>query len=99
MKDKAKDNLAEIKEKYGEVFEIIVEDKKAYIRKPNRLQLGPVLATISSNPIAAFEMLFSACVIPEISDMEILTNDDYFLGACAAMDGIISLKKSSLKKL
>jgi hypothetical protein len=89
----------QIKEKYGDVFELTVEDKKAYLRKPNRMQLGPVLSMIESNPLTAFEMLWNSCVIPEISNMEIAADDDYFIGACTAMNGMVVLKKSSLKKL
>lgn len=89
----------QIKEKYGEVLKIEVEGKKIYLKKPNRYQLSPVFAKLHQDPIFAFELLCKACVIEEVSDMEVIENDSLFLSIMPELNALVDLKKSTSKML
>lgn len=94
----------EIKAKYGSVdkIEIFVGDGDTavgYLIKPSRYVLSPVIAKIQTDPVAACEIWLESCLIKEISDPRILTDDTILISAMAHMDGIVSLKKSKLTSM
>jgi len=91
----------EIKAKYPNCGFIIEAEGglKLYLNKPTRYSLSPVMAKIGHDPIIALEELAYSLVIPEISDMKILENDDLFLSILAQLSAIVEVKKSTITKL
>jgi hypothetical protein len=89
-----------VKEKYPLLAYVIeVEGKKLYLNKVNRYVLSPVMAKLGHDPLIAYEELIQALVIREISDMEVLEDDDLFLSAVTQIAQIVDLKKSTITKL
>lgn len=72
--------INEWKEKYGEVYELPVEDKTAYLRKPNMNDFKRAFTAMQKDGEVTFgEVMLNALFIG--GDEEIKTNDDYFLPA------------------
>jgi hypothetical protein len=44
------------------------------------------------------ETLLSNCIIPEVSDMRILEDDELFYGAVPSLQELIAIRESSIKK-
>lgn len=87
-----------IKEKYGPVvLELVVDDngveRRAYVQKPNRYQLSPVLAVYDRDPVHAYELMYNTCVISELSDPKIIADDDLFISVMKDLDKLIFFKK------
>lgn len=89
--------ISQWKKKYGEVFEIIVEDKKAYIHRPDRVTLKAAFTLATSDPLGFAEVILENCWIE--GDEEIKTNDAYFLGVVGQIQTIVETKEAELKKL
>jgi hypothetical protein len=84
----------------GAVKVIEFEDEKiAYLKKPNRYVLGIAFSKLESNPVEANEILIKNCIIPEVSDMDVMDNDDYFLSLMQHAGDLLQLKKSTSKAL
>ena len=85
------------KGKHKEIFQLKVEDRVCYVRKPDRKELSYAQSTLSKNPIAYNEYLLRTCWLG--GDMEIQTNDSYFYGASSELSELIEVKESELLKL
>lgn len=85
------------KKKYGEIFEITVEDKKAYLRKPDRKILAFAMTKIQTDPLGFAEVLLNNCWLD--GDEELKTNDDYFLAISSQLDKLVEVKTAEIKKL
>lgn len=85
------------KEKYGKIYLISVEDKKAYIHKPDRNTLD--LASLASrNKDSKFnETILINCWLA--GDKEIVQDDEYFYPAGKQLNEIVKYKESELKEL
>lgn len=95
--DLTPEEITELKKEYGDVFCIEVEDKKAFIHKPSR-QILDLASSSSSKKASQFnEVILKNCWLA--GDKDIVHNDDYFLGASAVLDEVITFKKAELKKL
>lgn len=90
------DQITAWKEKYGDVFGIVVEDHIAYLRKPDRKILGFASTAGKTNNVKFNETLLNNCFIGG-SD-RIKTDDDYFMGACSQLAEIITVKEAELVK-
>ena len=94
-----KEQLKGWKEKYGEVFEISCEDKKAVLHKPTRKD--PSFAMAGSNQakdsVKFAEILLKQCWID--GDMEFQEQDNYFLAAVPVLGALSETKEAELKKL
>lgn len=95
------DQLKSWKEKYGDgnVFEVVVEDKKAVLHRPGRKDLSFANAGSSQgkDSIKLVEILLKQCWID--GDMEIQENDAYFLGVVPVLDALLEAKEAEIKKL
>ena len=95
------DQLKDWKKKYGEdnVFEVVVEDKKAILHKPTRQDLSYAGAGSSQgqDAIKYCEVLLKQCWID--GDMEIQENDDYFFGVVPVLSALRETKEAEIKKL
>ena len=90
-----KDQIAELKKKHGEIFEISVDDKSCIVRKPNRKDLSYV--SVVKDPIKMSETLLKQLWIE--GDKEIQDQDDLFLAVIPKMEEVIKVKESQIKKL
>lgn len=93
------EQLESWKKKYGDVFELVVDDKKAVLHKPSRKDLSFAMAGSSQaqDSVKYVEILLKQCWID--GDMEIQTNDDYFLSAVPQLTALSETKEAEIKKL
>lgn len=91
----SKAEIADLKKKYGEIFQITVDDKSCIIRKPNRNDLS--YASVVKDPIKMSETLFNQLWV--CGDEEMKTDDSYFLAAIAKMEPVLEVKEAEIKKL
>jgi hypothetical protein len=97
MSNISKDQLAEWKARYGNIYKITVEDKVCYLRKPSRKALGYASAVGKTNPIKFNEILLNDCWLG--GDEVIKTDDNLFLSASAKLAELIDVKEAELEKL
>lgn len=90
------DQLAVWQKKHGDVYLLSVEDKTAYVRKPDRAMLS-MAATLGKDPVKYSEVMLNNCWLD--GDKEIKEVDEYFFAAAAQMASIIQIKEATLKKL
>lgn len=85
------------KEKYKDVYEISVDGKKAYLRKPDRKTLSYASTAGQTDPMKFNEVLLKGCWLG--GDEEIKTDDELFLSVSAKLGELIQVKEAELKKL
>lgn len=87
------------KEKYGEIFEITCEDKKAVLHKPTRKDLSFAMAGSNqgNDSVKFSEILLKQCWVD--GDMEFQNDDEYFFAAVPVMGALSETKEAELKKL
>ena len=86
------------KKKHGEIFVIAFEDgKEVYLKKPDRKVLSFAMTKMQTNPLAFAETILNQCFIG--GDEDVKTDDNYFLGAAAQLEGMMEVKQAELKKL
>ena len=90
-----KEQIAELKKKHGEIYEIRVEGKSCIVRRPNRKDLSYV--SVVKDPIKMSETLLKQLWVD--GDKEIQENDDLFLAVIPKMEEVIKVKESQIKKL
>lgn len=87
--------IAELKKKHGELFQISVGDKSCILRRPNRKDLSFV--SVVKDPIKMSETLMKQLWVE--GDMEIQTDDTLFLAAIPKMEEVLKVKEAQIKKL
>ncbi|MBQ9296828.1 MAG: hypothetical protein IJ204_06480 [Paludibacteraceae bacterium] len=92
-----KEQIQDWKKKHGDVFHLVVADKACYLRKPDRKVLSYAAAAGKSDPMKVNETILKNCWLD--GDMEIQTNDAYFLGASGKLDKMVEVKEAELEKL
>lgn len=97
MEKVTKEQIEAWKAKYGEVFLLEIEDKKAYLKTPDRKVLSAASTLAQENPLKFNEILLENCWI--CGDEVIKTNDVLFLSACSKLGNLIETKEASLGKL
>lgn len=100
MNEEVKDmsvQIADWKKKHGDVFQVSVEGKTAYLKKPDRRALGAAAVVGKSDPMKYNEVLLNNCWLG--GDEEIKTDDALFLGVSATLSELIEIKEAELKKL
>ena len=96
------EQIAEMKEKHGDVFEVSVisadgVEHKGYLRKPKRQELSYATKVGSSNPLGFNESIINACWLA--GDEAIKTDDALFMGVSGQIAEIIEVAEASIKKL
>jgi len=88
---------------HGKVYPLEVEATDdgteiavAYLKRPDRILLGGVLAIQKTNIIRSKEMLLEACFVA--GDKRILEDDEMFFAAMGELDGLITNRVAYLKK-
>lgn len=85
-----------LKAKYKDVFELKIENSYAYLRKPNRKELGAASTMGATDPLAFNESLLADCWLA--GDENIKTDDELFLAACQVLPTLLEAKTAALKK-
>ncbi len=97
MKELSKEQLAALKAKHGDVFQITVEDKCCYVKKPSRKALGFASMAAKENPLKFNEVILNESWLD--GDEEIREDDYLFLSASTKLADIIQIKEAEIKKL
>lgn len=92
-----KEQIEGWKAKYNDVFEIKVDDKTCYLKKPDRKTLAFALTKANTAPLEFGEILINNCWLA--GDEEIKTNDDLFLAVTTKLDALVQFKQAEIKKL
>lgn len=92
-----KEKISVWKKKYGRIFLIEVEDKKAYLKRPDRKALSAAAVVGGKDPMKYNEVLLNSCWIE--GDEELRTDDSYFLAVSAKLAELIEIKEAELKEL
>lgn len=90
-----KQQIAEWKNKHGELFEITVEGKSCILHRPTRRDLS--YASVVKDPIKMSETMLAQLWVA--GDEEIKTQDDLFLAAIQKMQDVLEVKEAEIKKL
>lgn len=85
------------KAQYVDIWKITVEDKSAILRAPDRKTLSYASSIGTKDPLKFNEILLQGCWLG--GDMEIQTNDSYFISAGQQLAELITVKESKLEKL
>lgn len=88
--------IAAWEKEYGQVYELEVEGRKCWLRKPNREIIRFMLSTSGNDPLARAEALLRDCWLG--GDMAIQTDDDLFIAATGVIEGILPVAVAELKK-
>lgn len=93
----APEQIAEWKEKHGEVFSIKVDGHICYLRKPTRKAISYASMAGKSDPLKFNETLLRECWLG--GSEAIRKDDDKFLAAGGVLDRIVEVKQAELEKL
>lgn len=86
------------KDKYKTVHKLTVDDKTAYLRKPDRRTLSLAMSKIAKGDImGGSDAILSNCWLG--GDPEIKTDDDLFMAAVGKVGELIQVKEAELEKL
>lgn len=93
-----KATVDKLKKEHGvkEVFVVEAEDKIAYLKRPSRAQLAYAMTLAQTNPLAMTEEILKAGWLE--GDMELQTEDKYFLGITQQIDTLIETTHVEIKK-
>lgn len=86
----------------GAIECIEVEGKRLYLKMPPRNILGISFAQLKTNETQAYETIAKGSALREVSDMEMIEDDKFFLSIVADIReflGKIELKKSTSRTL
>lgn len=94
-----KEQLNSWKEKFGEIFEISCDDKKAILHKPTRKDLSFAMAgsNQAKDSVKFSEILLKQCWVD--GDMEFQDVDKYFFAAVPVLGTLSEVKEAEVKKL
>lgn len=100
MEENGKATLEQIaiwKHNYGDVYEVKVEDKYGYLKKPDRKILSFATSVGQNDPMKFNEMVLNNCWID--GDIDLKNKDEYFFALVAKMNELIEIKEAEIKKL
>ena len=92
-----KEQIQEWKNQYKDIFVISVEDKKVYLRTPDRKTLSYASTLATKDPLRFNEVILENCWLG--GDEEIKTNDELFLAVSSKLPDLIQIKEATLEKL
>lgn len=97
MAEVTKEQIESWKKKHGDVFEVNVDGRTAYLKRPDRKVLGAASVLGKDDPMKYNETLLENCWLG--GDEEIKTDDSLFLGVSSVLAEIIEIKKAEIKKI
>ncbi len=90
-----KEQIEKWKKQHGKVFEITVDDKHGYLKKPDRNVIKLAYSRIAvQDPIGACEVVLQNCWL---GGDEELKGDDYIGGMVAPITELLNIKEGHLK--
>ena len=92
-----KEQIQEWKKQYKDIFVISVEDKKVYLRTPDRKTLSYASTLATKDPLRFNDVILENCWLG--GDEEIKTNDELFLAVSSKLPDLIQIKEATLEKL
>jgi hypothetical protein len=92
-----KQQIQEWKKQYGDVYVLNIEDKKAYLRTPDRQTLSYASTLATKDPLKFNEVVLNNCWLG--GDEEIKADDTLFLAASSKLPDLIQIKEATLEKL
>ena len=92
-----KEQIQEWKKQYKDIFVISVEDKKVYLRTPDRKTLSCASILATKDPLKFNEVILENCWLG--GDEEIKTDDTLFLAVSSKLPDLIQIKEATLEKL
>jgi hypothetical protein len=90
------EQILQWKDKYGEIFGIVVDGHICYLRKPDRKILGFASVAGKISNVKFNESLLNNAFIG--GSEAIKTDDDLFLAACSQLGEIVTMKEAELVK-
>ncbi len=97
MKEVTKEIIEGWKQQHGDVFLVEVEDKKCYLKSPDRKTMKAAMAVVQTDPIRSNEIVLENCWIE--GDAEIKTDNSLFFAVSTQLEHIVKVKQATLKKL
>ena len=92
------ENIAQWKEKYGDVFCFeSVDGKRCYLRKPSRTVMSLASVGAQTDPLKFNEVILENCFLG--GDPCFKTDDEYFMGISKSIADIIPGVEGEIKKL
>lgn len=91
------EQIKEWKDNYGDIFQISVEDKTCYLRKPSRKTLSYASQIGTKDPMKFNEIILKECWL--FGDEDIHTDDSLFLAVSTQLDKVVEFKQAELVKL
>lgn len=85
------------KDEHEQVFQVIVEESVAYLKKPNRRILSLAMKAAEKNSMRFNETLLNNCWLG--GDETIKSDDDKFLAVSSQLDVIVEQKEAEIKEL
>lgn len=92
-----KEQIEQWKKQHGDVFEISVDGKVGFIKKPDRKTLSYAMTEAQTNPLGFAEIILENGWLG--GDEAIKTDDSLFLAAAGQIDKIVKIKEAEVKKL
>ena len=92
-----KEQIQEWKNQYKDIFVISVENKKVYLRTPDRKTLSYASTLATKDPLKFNEVILNNCWLG--GDEEIKRNDELFLAVSSKLPDLIQIKEATLEKL
>ena len=92
-----KEQIAQWKEKHGDIYKLTIEDHECFLKKPSRKSIGYASVGSKNNPIKFNEIMLKECWLG--GDEQIMTNDDLFLAAGVQLAELVQVKEAELVKL
>ena len=91
-----KDQIESWKKQHGTVFQVSVDGKEGYLKKPDRKTLSYAMTNAQTNPLGFAEVILENCWLG--GDEVIKTDDSLFFAAAGQIDKLIEIKEAELKK-
>ena len=91
------EQIAQWKREHKTVHELEVDGYKCWLKAPNRETVRYAMQKGATDAIGMAEVLLQECWLG--GDTEIGTDDELFMNAALEMQGLITFKTASLKKI
>jgi hypothetical protein len=85
------------KEKFGNVYQITVEDKTCYLHKPDRQTLSAAATLGQSDPLRYAEVFINNSWIAGAEEFR--DDDSYFIALSETLLELVEVKTAEIKKL
>ncbi|MDR3286877.1 MAG: hypothetical protein LBT27_05500 [Prevotellaceae bacterium] len=92
-----KEQILMWKGKYGDIFQVIVDNKTCYLHKPDRKTLSAAVTLGQTDPMRYNEVVVNNCWIAGADEFK--NDDSYFFALSEKLIELVELKTAEIKKL